>query len=57
MPSAGHPWEAEMNIAPVSIERLNSHTVILLEGYTAIAKTQFMILNVYFCFAYQILAG
>lgn len=57
MPFAGHPWEAEMSTATVGTERLNSHTVIPLEGYTAIAKMPFMILNVYFCYAYQILPG
>lgn len=46
-----------MNIATVGTERLNSHTVILLKGYTTIAKAQFMILNVHFCCAYQILPG
>lgn len=38
----------------MGIERLNSHTVIPLEDYTALAQTQFRILNAYFCYAYPV---
>lgn len=45
-------WTLLQITATVGTERLNSHSVVLLEGYTALAKTQFRILNAYFCYAY-----